>query len=67
MSDQIPSEPQPEGQLYRLLITATGVVRDADGNVLNEALTLEASSVLTEEQAAEIPADTLTVDERKAP
>lgn len=26
---------EPEGQLYRLVITATGEVRDAEGNLLN--------------------------------
>lgn len=57
---------EPRGQLYELKITATGVVRDADGNVLNDNLTLDASSVITEEQALAIPAEALTNDERKA-
>lgn len=36
---------------YELRITATGTVRDADGNVLNEA-PIEATAVLTEDELA---------------
>lgn len=39
------------GQLYELRIVATGEVRDADGNLV-EQRPVEASAVLTEDQAA---------------
>lgn len=43
-------------QLYRLTITATGEVRDAEGNLLNQQ-PLEAEITLTEEQAAALVAN----------
>lgn len=39
------------GQLYELRITATGEVRDADGNLI-EQRPVEATAVVTAEQAA---------------
>ena len=36
MTDPTPEPaPEPEGQLYRLSFSATGVVTDSDGNVVN--------------------------------
>lgn len=43
------------GQLYELRIVATGEVRDADGNLI-EQRPVEATAVLTEEQAAALAA-----------
>ena len=40
-------------QLYELRIVATGEVRDADGNLVSQE-PVEATAVLTEEQAAEL-------------
>lgn len=44
-----------DGQLYKLAIHATGEVRDADGNLLNE-VPIETTVTVTEEQAAAIKA-----------
>lgn len=39
------------GQLYKLEIIATGEVRDADGNLLNQDVTAAGTYVVTEAQA----------------
>lgn len=49
------STPQdPTTQLYELRFTATGEVRDADGNLLNQEVTAESTQIVTEAQAREI-------------
>lgn len=45
----------PDGQLYRMSISASGEVRDKDGNLLNE-VPIEGEVVVTSEQAAAIRA-----------
>ena len=42
-----------EGQLYKLSITATGEVRDKDGNLISSS-PVEAELTVTEEQLASI-------------
>lgn len=44
---------EPLGQLYELRITATGEVRDADGNLV-ETVPVEAVRTVTAEEAAAI-------------
>lgn len=39
--------------MYRMVITASGTVRDADGNVVNE-LPIEATAILTEDEARQL-------------
>ena len=46
---------EPKGQLYELKISASGEVRDADGNLINQ-IPLETTVTVTEEQAAAIRA-----------
>ncbi len=41
------------GQLYEVVITATGVVRDADGNVISQE-PIEARVLVTEAQARDL-------------
>lgn len=54
---EVPAWPTilPMGQLYQLKIVAEGEVRDADGNLL-EQRPVEATAVLTEEQARQLSA-----------
>lgn len=47
------STSEPAGQLYELRITASGEVRDADGNLLSEP-TAESMTTVTEQQALAI-------------
>jgi len=47
------STPEPGVQLYELRIVATGEVRDADGNLLNQPVA-ESTMQVTEDQARAI-------------
>lgn len=44
----------PPGQLWELKITATGMVHDADGNLLSGEVPVESTVLVTEDQAREI-------------
>jgi hypothetical protein len=47
------SNPEPTGQLYELRITASGEVRDADGNLVSSP-TAESTHLVTEQEARAI-------------
>lgn len=47
MTEPVP----PTTQLWELKITASGMVHDADGNLLSGDVPLESTTVLTEDEA----------------
>lgn len=48
------TEPVQPEQMYALKVVASGVVRDADGNILNDDVPVETTVNVTESQAREI-------------
>lgn len=48
------SAPDNGSQLFELKFTATGEVRDADGNLLNQDATAETTVIVTEQEAREL-------------
>lgn len=45
------STPEDRGQLFELKFSATGEVRDADGNLLNQDASAESTITVTEQEA----------------